>query len=78
MTPSGEDHSSGDEGRLRDYLDELRQDPPRSDPELADRVVRGARWQQAARGPLQAIGLLLATLAEGISDLLGAERRPRR
>jgi hypothetical protein len=78
MNPSGDDHANGGEGRLRDYLEELRDDPPRADPDLAVRVVRGARWQQAARGPLEAIGLLLATLVEGLSDLLGAERRPRR
>jgi hypothetical protein len=78
MNPSGENHGIGGEARLRGYLDELREDPPRPDPGMADRIVQKARWQQSARGPLQAIGLLLATLAEGLSDLLGAKRRPRR
>jgi hypothetical protein len=78
MNPSGEDHVDGGEGRLRDYLEELKGDPPRSDPRMSERIIRDARWQQAARGPLQAIGLLLAAVAEGLSDLLGANRGQRR
>ena len=77
MSPSG-DYANKGEARLGDYLEELGEDPPQSDPQLTGRVARRARWQQAARGPLQAIGLLLAALADGLSDLLGAKRGPRR
>lgn len=78
MSPSERDYENDSEARLRDYLDELREDPPAPDPHLTGRVARRARWQQAARGPLQAIGLLFAALAEGLSDLLGAKRGSRR
>ncbi len=78
MSPSDGDDGNRGEARLRDYLAELKKDPPESDPRLTGRVTRRARWQHAARGPLQAIGLLLGAVADGLSDLLGADRGSRR
>jgi hypothetical protein len=78
MNSSGDDHTDEGESRLRHYLEELREDPPASDPRMTEGIVRRARWQGAVRGPLQVVGTLFAAVAEGLSALLGAERRPRR
>ena len=78
MSPSDGDNESKGEARLRGYLAELKENPPEPDPHLTGRVTRRARWQHAARGPLQAIGLLLGAVADGLSDLLGADRGSRR
>jgi hypothetical protein len=66
------------EGRLVDYLAELRADPPPTDEALVPRVQRSARWQHAIRGPLQVVGHLSGALADGIAALLGGPRRPDR
>lgn len=76
MNPIGENHPDGSETRLRDYLEELRDEPPEPEPPMSARIVRTARWQHAARGPLQAIGMLLDAVAAGIAELFG-DRRPR-
>ena len=78
MNAPSTDGADPSEARLHDYLDELREEPPSTDPRMSDRIVRRARWQHAARGPLQAIGMLFAALAEGVSTLIGADREPRR
>lgn len=66
------------EGRLVDYLAEVRADPPPTDEALARRVQRSARWQHAIRGPLQVVGHLGGALADGIVTLLGGPRRSDR
>ena len=78
MSPSERDYENRGEARLGDYLAELNEDPPEPDPHLSGRVARRARWQRAARGPLEAIGLLFAALADGLSAFLGADRGSRR
>ena len=78
MSPSEGDYENKGEARLGRYLGELSEHPPEPDPHLTRQVARRARWQHAARGPLQAIGLLFAALTDGLADFLGANRGSRR
>lgn len=66
------------EERLREHLRVMREDGPRPDPSLIDRVVRTARWQRTLRMPLRAAGALAAALGEGIVVLLGGRPGSRR
>lgn len=77
MTRSERPGPDDGEGRLLGYLEELREDPPASDAAIARRVRRSARWQQAARAPLQLVGQLAGAVAAGVSALLGAKPRSR-
>jgi hypothetical protein len=74
VTPPDQAPADPGEGRLAAYLAELREDPPQTDEALARRVKRSARWQHAARGPLQVIGHLSGALADGLTALLGGTR----
>jgi hypothetical protein len=71
------DYASPAEVRLSEHLTLLRNDPPRSDRALVVSVLRAARWQRAARGPLLALGRLATALANGIRALLQTKARPR-
>lgn len=75
MTSSEAPTPDPGEGRLLVYLEELRGDPPATDPTIAGRVQRNARWQHAIRGPLQLVGQLAGALATGVSALLGPSGR---
>lgn len=75
MTPPETPGSDPGEGRLLDYLEELREDPPATDVTIVKRVYRNARWQYAIRGPLQLVGHLAGALAIGVSALFGSSRR---
>jgi hypothetical protein len=74
VSPPERDHSDPGEGRLSDYLEELRDDPPQSDPALGRSISRHARWQQAVRAPLHVVGILAAALVDGVAGVLGARR----
>ena len=63
------------EDRVAEYLTELRDEPPAADAELESAIVRRARWQQAVRTPVKAVGALGAALGEGIALFLGLRRR---
>lgn len=75
--PLDPDYASPAEVRLSEHLTLLRNDPPRSDRALVVSVLRAARWQRAARGPLLALGRLATALASGIRALLQTKARPR-
>jgi len=75
--PLDPDYASPAEIRLSEHLTLLRNDPPRSDRALVVSVLRAARWQRAARGPLLAFGRLATALANGIQALLQTKARPR-
>jgi hypothetical protein len=62
------------ERRVHQLLDELEDEPPRS--ELAASVVRTARWQRAVRGSVAMGGELAAIFGTAVRLALGpAERR---
>ena len=63
------------EGRVAEYLGELREDPPTADDELTRVIVRNARWQQAVRTPIKAVGALGAAFGEGLALVFGLRRR---
>lgn len=75
--PLDPDYASPAEIRLSEHLTLLRNDPPRSDRALVVSVLRAARWQRVALGPLLALGRLAAALANGIQALLQTKARPR-
>ena len=75
--PVDPDYASPAEVRLSEHLGLLRSDPPRSDRALVVSVLRAARWQRAARGPLLAVARLAAAFANGIQALLQTKARPR-
>ena len=60
------------ERRLEEHLRLLHVDLPAPPASMAEKIVRAARWQRAARRPLLAIGALAATLGDGIRLLLGS------
>lgn len=62
------------EDRVTRYLTELRDEPPAPGAELTPSIVRRARWQQAVRTPLRAVGALSAAVGEGIALVLGVRR----
>ncbi len=65
--------------RLLELVATLRGETPEPATDLGSRVVRTARWQQAVRAPLAAIGRLAGTVAEGLGLLAGhgGRRGPR-
>ena len=66
---------SESEDRVAEYLGELRDDPPAPGTGLTPAIVRRARWQQAVRRPVRAIGALAASLGDGLTLVLGVRRR---
>ena len=67
--------SEASEDRVAQYLGELGDDPPAPDPELSASIARRARWQQAVRTPVRAVGALGAALGEGIALFVGLRKR---
>ena len=75
MTPTGPpEELTPAERRLQEHLVVLR-DAPHPPASLTRKVVRGARWQQAVRSPLLAIGHLSAAAFDAVILLLGDRRR---
>ena len=66
--------SEASEARVAEYLGELRDDDLRADDRLTRSVVHRARWQQAVRTPVAAVGILTAALGEGMALVLGLRR----
>ena len=66
---------SESEDRVAEYLGELRDEPPAPGTGLAQSIVRRARWQQAVRRPVRAVGALAAALGDGLALVLGVKRR---
>jgi hypothetical protein len=66
---------SESEDRVAGYLGELRDDPPAPGTGLTPAIVHRARWQQAVRRPVRAIGALAAALGDGLALVLGSTRR---
>lgn len=60
--------------RLGEHLQLLKGDPPQPSTALVTQIIRTARWQQAVRRPLLAIGALAAAVADGFRLLLGLHR----
>lgn len=67
--------SEPSEDRVAEYLSELREDPPAADDELTRSIVRNARWQQAVRTPIKAVGALGAAFGDGLALVFGLRRR---
>lgn len=67
--------SEAAEDRVAGYLTELRDEPPAPGEGLEHSIVRRARWQQAVRTPVRAVGALGAALGEGLALVLGLRRR---
>jgi hypothetical protein len=63
------------EERVAGYLATLRDDAPGPGDELTSAIVRRARWQNAVRTPLRAVGSLAGALGEGVALLTGLRRR---
>ena len=63
------------EDRVAEYLSELGDEPPAPGAELGPSIIRRARWQQAARTPIRAVGALGAALGEGLALIFGLRRR---
>jgi hypothetical protein len=63
------------EDRVTVYLSELRDAPPEPSGELGPSIVRRARWQEAVRTPVRAVGALGAALGDGLALVLGLRRR---
>lgn len=66
---------SESEDRVSEYLAELRDEPPAPGTRLTPSIVRRARWQQAVRRPVKAVGALAAALGDGVALVLGVRRR---
>jgi hypothetical protein len=62
------------EDRVAEYLTELRDDPPAPGSDLDRSILRRARWQEAVRTPVRAVGMLGAALGEGLVLILGMRR----
>lgn len=67
--------SEASEERVAAYLDELRDDPPAPDAQHARSVVRKARWQEAVRTPVKAVGALTLALGDGLALVFGLRKR---
>lgn len=67
--------SEASEDRLAQYLGELREGPPLPGPDLGRSIVRRARWQEAVRTPVRAVGMLGAALGDGLALVLGLRKR---
>ena len=65
------------ERRLATLLAEVEADPPVPHPALAERVMRTARWQYAARGLFVSVSEVAAAVGAGL-DFLLSERERRR
>ncbi len=63
--------------KLEEHLKALREEPPRSGPQLVPHVLRRARWQRAIRAPLRAAATLVVAVADGVTVLLGSGRGGR-
>lgn len=57
------------ERRLTEHLELLRDSPPTAAPQLVGRVIRGVRWQRAAREPLMLVGEVAAAVFDGLALL---------
>ena len=66
--------SEASEQRVAEYLGELREDQPAPDDRLKRSIVRSARWQEAVRSPVKAIGVLTAALGDGLALVLGMHK----
>jgi hypothetical protein len=66
------------EPRLEGYLEELREDPPRTGSEIVARVNRSIRWQRTLREPLLVAAQLAGAIIDGIGAFLGTSGRARR
>ena len=74
MNGGSEDPTAAERG-LDEHLELLRSDQTGPSRSLADRTVRTARWQRAARAPLRVAGMIAAALVDGLG--LVAQRRRR-
>ena len=74
MNGGPEDPTAAERG-LDEHLELLRSDQTGPSRPLADRTVRIARWQRAARAPLRVAGMIAAALIDGLG--LVAQRRRR-
>ena len=66
------------EDRVAEYLTELRDDPPSPESGMERSIIRRARWQEAVRTPVRAVGVLGAALGEGLVLILGMRRKEDR
>jgi hypothetical protein len=70
------DSERGATPQLREYLDELAEDPPKPETSFVPAVMRSARWQSTARPYLLYVGRLLSAI--GIALTLRDKRgKPR-
>jgi hypothetical protein len=60
------------EHRLAEHLAVMRANPPQADRSLEARIVRRARWQQFARGPLEVVEAIIAALAGAVRVFAGS------
>lgn len=70
------DSGRGPEAQLREYLDELTEDPPVPAAALVTAVVGAARWQYTARPYVLYFGRLLGAIGTALS--LHAQRGKER
>ena len=63
------------EHRLDEHLAVMRANPPRAERSLEARIVRRARWQQFARGPLEVFEAIIAALAGAVRVFAGSGER---
>ncbi len=72
---SGPAEPTAAERRLDEHLELLRSDQTGPSRSLADRTVRTARWQRAARAPLRVAGMIAAALRDGLGLVAQRGRR---
>lgn len=63
------------ERRLAEHLELLRAERLEPGVALARRVVRTARWQRYARGPLRVAGMIAGSLLDGLMRLVAPGRK---
>jgi hypothetical protein len=61
--------------RLHEHMELLRTEPPAPPAPLVARIMHAARWQQAIRRPLVAVGALAGAVADGVRLLFGPRTR---
>ena len=66
--------SEASQDRVAQYLSELREEVLAPDAALDRAIAQSARWQQAVRTPLRAVGVLTLALGEGAALILGLRR----